>query len=275
VRNLRYNGGVELPRLAVRLRIDERGIGAAALGEIAACIESAGADALFVNGDREAEAANDPFVVLGAAAASTSRIGLGCLPARIEERHPSTLAKTLASLDLCCGGRAIACVALNFASGVDPAGVLVEAVAVLRAMLAGTAPSFHGEHFSITKAWNEPRMERDHPVPIGVAIGPLPTDDRAGAVQAAQVAVALTADVDFVVVEWHSEAVAPERGGIPALALVAASSIPAVGATVTSALRGGCTGVVLDFPEVPGPGAVLRALAVAEDANGPFTKASG
>ncbi|MGB9111965.1 MAG: LLM class flavin-dependent oxidoreductase [Acidimicrobiales bacterium] len=264
---------MESPCLAVRLRVGEHGIPAPGFGEIASLAESAGAEALFVSGDREGGGANDPFVLLGAATSRTSRIRLGCLSTPIEERHPSILAKTLTSLDVCSGGRAIACVAANFAEGADPAGTLVEGVSILRAMFELPAPSFHGEHFSITEAWNEPRVLRDRPIPIGVAIDSRSTNDHSDAVQAAQIAVALLEHVDFVVTDWHPGTTEVLIPGTPVLAIIVTSSLGDVDAAVASAVHAGCAGVVLDFLEVPKPDALARTLAFARDAIGRFTQA--
>lgn len=273
---VRYNGTMELPRVAVRLRIDgERGVSAAVVGELACAVEDAGAAALFVNGQRSGREANDPYVVLGAAAATTSRIGLGCLSSSIEERLPSILAKTLASLDLCCGGRMIACLTADFARGVDPAGSLVEAVVVLRAMLEVAGPSFHGEHFAISRAWNEPRMPRARRMPIGVAIAPVRASGQTATLQVAQMVVALAEHVDFVVADWRSEQENRATTVIPRLAVIDTSSPAEIGEETTSAVRAGCAGVVLDFLEVPEPSALSLALAVALEASGPFTSESG
>ncbi len=263
---IRYNGRVDLPRLAVRVGIGPLGVPAAALGEFASAAESAGADALFVSGERSAAEANDPFVLLGAAAVSTSRIGLGCLSSSIEERQPSILAKSLASLDLCSNGRTVACVSSDFATEDDAAGALVEAIAVLRAMLEVAAPTVHGEHFSVTRAWNEPRMPRDRPMPIGVELKAVSADAGAGALQAAQLAVALIEHVDFVVADWNQGGADRPTAGIPELALVDASNADAKEAA-TSAFRARNVGVVLDFRSLPEPGEVSRALAVAKDAS--------
>jgi alkanesulfonate monooxygenase SsuD/methylene tetrahydromethanopterin reductase-like flavin-dependent oxidoreductase (luciferase family) len=263
VANVRYNGLVELPKIAVRLRVPAGGASAALIGELSSAAEQAEAEAFFVDGDRQGEAANDPFVVLGAAAASTFRIGLGCLASPIEERRPSVLAKTLASLDVCCDGRAIAVIAANFSHGVDPAGTLVEAVLVLKRMLEVPAPSFHGEHFSITRAWNEPRAIRERPMPIGVAIGPASSSDRAETLQGAEVAAALAEGVDFLVFDWHSESAKPVSGDIPALALVDNSPGSETKRTISSAYHAGFAGVVLNFSELPHKAALVRALEVA------------
>ncbi len=259
----------------MRLRIGERGVPALAFGEIASRAESALAEALFVSGDREGGGANDPFVLLGAATAFTSRIGLGCLSTPIDERPPSILAKTLASLDLCCGGRAIACVAANFAVEADPAGKLVEGVAILRAMLEVPAPSFNGEHFSIARAWNEPRVTRERPMPIGVAIDPLSTNALSGTVQAAQVVVALCEHVDFVVTDWRPQTSELPISGVPVLAIVGTSSLAEVDSAVAAAFGAGCAGVLLDFLEVPGADALARALAAARHAIGRVTGVGG
>lgn len=265
---------MDLPRLAVRVGIDVLGVPAGALGEFVSAAEGAGAEALFVSGERSAAEANDPFVLLGAAAVSTSRIGLGCLSSSVEERPPSMLAKSLASLDLCSNGRAVACVSSDFVKEADAPGVLVEAIVVLRAMLEVPAPTVQGEHFSVTRAWNEPRVPRDRPMPIGVQLKGAPSGVRAGALQAAQLAVALIEHVDFVVADWNPAGVDRAAAGIPQLALVDASTAN-VKEAATSVFRAGIAGVVLDFRSLPESGELSRALAFAEHASRTVAAESG
>lgn len=261
--------------MAVRLRIAASGATAGTIREIALGVEGSDAQALFVSGRRAGEDANDPFVVLGAASSFTSRLGLGCLPSLVEERAPSMLAKTLASLDLLSGGRAIACVTSGFAGSVDPVGSLVEAVVVLRLMLEVAGPTFHGEHFSLTRAWNEPRVPRQRPMPIGVAIERSSAADDAASRQAAQIVVALAEHVDFLVVDWLPDTAKPASGAIPVLAVVPAAPGSEVEAAATSAFRAGCAGVVLDFPEIPRRSALVEALTAARRASDRLAAPSG
>src|SRR5437879_11325137 len=90
---------------------------AAAVAEMAATAETAGFDAVYVTehpvpGDAWLASgghhALDPFVVLSAAAAATSRLRLQTNLVIAAYRNPFLLAKALASLDVISGGRVIA-----------------------------------------------------------------------------------------------------------------------------------------------------------------------
>ena len=100
----------------------------------------------------------------------TSRVVLGCVATSVGERHPAILAKTVAALDVCSAGRALACLApraVPLETGLDE---LAEALDVVRTMLDRPAPSYAGRHFAIEGAWNEPRAARVTPTPVGVLV---------------------------------------------------------------------------------------------------------
>ena len=109
----------------------------------------------------------DPFVTLGAIAATTSRVNLGLLVANPSNRHPVQLACAINSLQSLAPDR----VMLGIGSGSSPKSqwsaehaalgaplpgaavrraMLAETVAVLRAVWRGDA--FDGEHFSAASA---------------------------------------------------------------------------------------------------------------------------
>jgi len=109
----------------------------------------------------------DPFVTLGAVAATTTRINVGLLVANPANRHPVQLACAINSLQSLAPGR----VRLGIGSGSSPKSqwsaehaalgaplpgaavrreMLAETVAVLRAVWRGEA--FEGQHFSAASA---------------------------------------------------------------------------------------------------------------------------
>ncbi|MGA8296715.1 MAG: LLM class flavin-dependent oxidoreductase [Acidimicrobiales bacterium] len=258
-----YNGSVSLPVLAVRIRFGEHGERAEAVRELASAVEEEGADALFVNGERAADGANDPFVILGAAAASTSHVGLGCVATPIGERPPSVLAKTLASLDMVSGGRAIACLSTQSTPATSPK-ILVEAVAVIRAMLDSPAPSFHGEHFEIAEAWNEPRMHRRERMPLGIVFATTAPDDQVKASQET-LTTSFWENVDFVVSDARQNS---GIRGTPSLALIDGTSGAEIEHATKSVLGAQHAGLILDFPEVPETAALRRAVATVRSVSG-------
>jgi hypothetical protein len=255
---------VSIPKLSARIRVEEEGLLARDAARLALLTESAGADAFFVNGRRAPGEANDPFVVLGAAAESTSRIMLGCVATPVDERLPSILAKTLAALDVCSGGRAMACLALG---GVHDSGTLdelLEAIAVVRAMLEVEAPTFSGEHFSIKRAWNEPRAQRARPMPIGVELCSPPLTDTAGTLEVAGLSVALADVVDFLVSDARPASALPPSFSTPQICVV--ESGPGLDGRVRAAFVAGYAGVTVDFAAPPNPDELVRALGVARSA---------
>ncbi len=109
---------------------------------------------------------NDAFTLLGAIAASTSRVQLGPLVANVVNRHPVRLALAANTLQTLSSGRAI----IGLGSGAAPGSrfarehealgstleggperraMLVEAIGLLRALWSG-AHSFEGRFFSVT-----------------------------------------------------------------------------------------------------------------------------
>jgi len=106
----------------------------------------------------------DPFVSLGAIAASTQRITLGVLVANIANRHPAQLASAANSVQSLAPGRFVlglgagAAPGSRFAGEADAIGrpvasndvrraQLAETIACLRAIWDGDA--FHGEHYQV------------------------------------------------------------------------------------------------------------------------------
>jgi alkanesulfonate monooxygenase SsuD/methylene tetrahydromethanopterin reductase-like flavin-dependent oxidoreductase (luciferase family) len=122
--------------------------------ELAVLAEQAGWDGIFV---WEANYGVDPWGLLSAMAARTSRIRLGTMLTPLPWRRPWKLAGQVATLDQLSGGRAILSVGVG---AVDPAlpdtrdvtdlrhraALLDEGIDLIRALWSG-AHSFHGEHY--------------------------------------------------------------------------------------------------------------------------------
>jgi alkanesulfonate monooxygenase SsuD/methylene tetrahydromethanopterin reductase-like flavin-dependent oxidoreductase (luciferase family) len=184
-----------------------------ALLTLARVAEEEGCAAFLLAPGSDATTSFDPFVVLGAAAAETERELLGCVAIAVEERHPSLLAKALASLDTCSRGRALACLALAESAGDDAVGELAESLAIVRAMLEVPGASFAGEHWSIFGAWNEPRVEHHGPFPLGVLI-----EGTDVATASAELLVALAEHARFVVSRFSGDQVPADV--VPHVALI-------------------------------------------------------
>jgi len=175
-------------RIAIRASIrgaDDVRAGSAtcdAIVGVGATAEAAGLDAMFVARSRVL----DPYVLLGAIAGTTERIGLGCLAAPVGERPTAMLAKVVTGLDVCSGGRAVLGITSEQVErpaapalpgrrllGVQPEAsprdvLLSEALEICRAMVRVEAPSFTGRAERIVDAWNEPHLNA---LPIALLVG--------------------------------------------------------------------------------------------------------
>lgn len=152
--------------------------------EVAVEAEAAGWDAVFLWDHVVWERArrldvHDPWVVLGAMATRTERVGLGTLVTPLARRRPWIVARQLISLDHLSHGRAILGVGLgapagdDFADFGDPGeprvrgAILDEAVTLLDGLLRG--PVVHdGEHFTVTTDLLPRPVQQPRP-PIWVA----------------------------------------------------------------------------------------------------------
>jgi probable F420-dependent oxidoreductase len=163
--------------------------------ELGRAVEEAGLDALFVTehthipagrqterpggGDlpREYWHTLDPFVTLGAIAATTERLRLGTGIALIVERDPIVLAKEAASLDLVSGGRFELGIGAGWNReemrnhGTDPAKrfrIMRERALAVREIWTHEEASFHGEFVDFERIWSWPKpVQLPHP-PIWV-----------------------------------------------------------------------------------------------------------
>jgi alkanesulfonate monooxygenase SsuD/methylene tetrahydromethanopterin reductase-like flavin-dependent oxidoreductase (luciferase family) len=145
------------PRVAVRL-------GRAA--------EAAGWEAFFVwdhLGFVRGVPSGDPYVIVSAVAASTTRLKLGTAITPLARRRPQIVANALASLDLLSGGRVVFGAGLGgvveeFTAFGDPgdakerAAMLDEGLMILDGLWSGETLTHHGQHYAVE----------------GVSLAPLP-----------------------------------------------------------------------------------------------------
>jgi len=139
-------------------------------------MEQLGADS-FLLGDHPGGGPS-PFVVLGAAAMLSERLRLGAYVANVGLRDPVQLAVDVATLDRLSGGRAL----LGLGAGHTPgewtaSGLpfpparqrlerLVEAVEVVRRLLAGEVVRFEGAHLRLDDAVLLEPLPVQDPVPL-------------------------------------------------------------------------------------------------------------
>jgi probable F420-dependent oxidoreductase len=116
------------------------------------------------------------FTALTAMATVTSRIRLVPAVAAISFRTPPMLAKCLTMVDLASDGRLIAGLGAGWQPTeyhahnypFPPTAVrleqLDEAIQILKAMWTQDVPTYHGKHFYVEKAYNNPRaVQKPHP----------------------------------------------------------------------------------------------------------------
>jgi probable F420-dependent oxidoreductase len=117
----------------------------------------------------------DPMVAMTWLAALTTTIEIGSNVLILPQRHPIILAKELATLDACCGGRTILGVGAGWAKeDFDAIGVdfrergrrTNEMMRAMRTLWRDHASSFEGEFFNFEKAFCYPKPARPGGVPI-------------------------------------------------------------------------------------------------------------
>jgi alkanesulfonate monooxygenase SsuD/methylene tetrahydromethanopterin reductase-like flavin-dependent oxidoreductase (luciferase family) len=123
----------------------------------------------------------DPYVVVSAIAAATSRVRIGVLVSALARRRPWKLARETASLDVLSGGRLVVGAGLGsqareeFAAfGEDPdprvrAEKLDEGLEILAGLWSGEAFSHHGRHYTVDETVFLPRPLQRPRIPIWVA----------------------------------------------------------------------------------------------------------
>lgn len=163
---------------------------APALLDWAATAERHGFDVLFV-GDRLLGAARDaagrtvydgamldPYVLLAAIAARTSRIRLATLVTVVPFRHPASLAKLAASLDVVSGGRFVLGAGSGWSApelalfGIDPrrrGRQMEESIRIIRQLWLGEPVTEHGEFWTLEDVTVLPRPARAPGPPVWLA----------------------------------------------------------------------------------------------------------
>ncbi|WP_280413104.1 LLM class F420-dependent oxidoreductase [Nocardia asiatica] len=121
----------------------------------------------------------EAYTALSGLAASTDRIQLSALVTGNTYRNPALLAKTVTTLDVVSGGRAVLGIGagwfelehrsygFEFGTFTDRFERLEEALQIVRPMLRGERPTFHGSRYRVENAMNEPRLRDDLPILLG------------------------------------------------------------------------------------------------------------
>ncbi|MDH4169978.1 MAG: LLM class F420-dependent oxidoreductase [Acidimicrobiia bacterium] len=119
------------------------------------------------------------YSLLAALAARTDTVKLSALVTGNTYRNPAMLAKTVTTLDVISGGRAILGIGagwfelehdslgFEFGTFTDRFEKLEEALQIIIPMLRGQRPTFAGKHYSVTDAINEPPPIGRIPIMIG------------------------------------------------------------------------------------------------------------
>ncbi|MDH3705543.1 MAG: LLM class F420-dependent oxidoreductase [Acidimicrobiia bacterium] len=119
------------------------------------------------------------YSLLAALAARTNTVKLSSLVTGNTYRNPALLAKTITTLDVISGGRAVLGIGagwfeleheslgFEFGTFTDRFERLEEALQIIIPMLRGERPTFEGRHYSVHDAINEPAPISRIPVMIG------------------------------------------------------------------------------------------------------------
>jgi F420-dependent oxidoreductase-like protein len=121
----------------------------------------------------------EAYSALSALATATSRVQLSALVTGNTYRNPPMLAKTVTTLDVVSGGRAVLGIGAgwfelehkqfgwDFGTFTDRFERLDEALQIIVPMLRGERPTFDGKWYRTENALNEPRIRDDLPVMLG------------------------------------------------------------------------------------------------------------
>jgi F420-dependent oxidoreductase-like protein len=158
------------------------------LTEVAQAAEAAGFDSLWVMDHfrqipqlgREWDDMYEATSTLAFLAAQTSRVTLGTLVASVTHRHIGVLGKSMATLDVLSGGRAVcglglgwfaqehAAYGLNFPSVNDRYALLEDALQALPLLWGKGAPAFQGKQFTADALLGYPRpLQGRLPILVG------------------------------------------------------------------------------------------------------------
>lgn len=121
----------------------------------------------------------EAYTALAGLATATETIQLGALVTGNTYRNPPMLAKTVTTLDVVSGGRAVLGIGAGwhepehkaygyeFGTVADRFAKLGEALAIIDPMLRGKRPTVDGNWYRVDEAINEPRIRDDLPILIG------------------------------------------------------------------------------------------------------------
>jgi alkanesulfonate monooxygenase SsuD/methylene tetrahydromethanopterin reductase-like flavin-dependent oxidoreductase (luciferase family) len=151
---------------------------------LAKLAEESGWDGLFLWDHMLAApgmAVADPWVIMGAVAAGTSRIRMGALVTPLPRRRPWVLSRQMATLDRLSNGRLIGGVGLgddgwsefsSFGEVADPVTrgqMLDEALELLQRFLSGEPVKYQGRHYAVDAPPLLPKPRQD-PLPLWGAV---------------------------------------------------------------------------------------------------------
>lgn len=121
----------------------------------------------------------EAYTALAGIATATDRIQLSALVTGNTYRNPPMLAKTVTTLDVVSGGRAVLGIGAGwfelehnsfgyeFGTFTDRFEKLAEALQIIEPMLRGDRPTFDGKWYHVENAMNEPRLRDDLPIMLG------------------------------------------------------------------------------------------------------------
>ncbi|CAM3010503.1 LLM class F420-dependent oxidoreductase [Skermania piniformis] len=121
----------------------------------------------------------EAYTALAGIGSATERIQLSALVTGNTYRNPALLAKTVTTLDMVSGGRAVLGIGagwyelehrslgFEFGTFTDRFARLDEALQIIVPMLRGQRPDFAGQWYRVEGAINEPRWRDDLPVLLG------------------------------------------------------------------------------------------------------------
>ncbi|MFE3543623.1 LLM class F420-dependent oxidoreductase [Nocardia sp. NPDC059177] len=121
----------------------------------------------------------EAYSALSALATATERIQLSALVTGNTYRNPALLAKTVSTLDVVSGGRAVLGIGagwfelehqqygFEFGTFTERFERLDEALQIISPMLRGERPTFEGKWYRTEHAINEPRLRDDLPILLG------------------------------------------------------------------------------------------------------------
>ena len=149
---------------------------------LARAAEAAGWEAFFVwdhLGFVRGVPSGDPWVILSAVAASTTRLKLGFAVTPLARRRPQVVANALASLDLLSGGRVVFGAGLGgsseeFTAFGDPgdarqrAAMLDEGLQVLDGLWSGATVTHRGKNYAVEGVSMAPRPLQRPRIPIWI-----------------------------------------------------------------------------------------------------------